>query len=74
MLVTHKLKWDKCLSHKIWPAIEKGWKDEGRPIHFFWGLAGDNIRLIKECMEKATKAAGITTEKIGGAISIPTID
>ena len=29
---------------------------------------------IKECMEKATKAAGITTEKIGGAISIPTID
>ena len=29
---------------------------------------------IKECMEKATKAAGITTEKIGGAISIPSID
>ena len=29
---------------------------------------------IKESMEKATKAAGITTEKIGGAISIPTID
>jgi len=52
MLVTHKLKWDKCLSHKIWPAIEKGWKDEGRPIHFFWGLAGENIKLIKECMER----------------------
>ena len=30
----------------------KGWKHEGRPIHFFWGLGGDNIRLIKECMEK----------------------
>ena len=52
MIITHKLKWGKCLSHQIWPAIEKGWKDEGRPIHFFWGLAGDNIRLIKECMEK----------------------
>ena len=28
----------------------------------------------EECIEKATKAAGITTEKIGGAISIPSID
>ena len=28
---------------------------------------------IKECMEKATIAAGITTENIGGAISIPSI-
>jgi len=52
MIITHKLKWGACLSHQIWPAIEKGWKDEGRPVHFFWGLAGDNIRLIKECMEK----------------------
>ena len=48
MIITHKLKWGDCLSHQIWPAIEKGWKDEGRPVHFFWGLAGDNIRLIKE--------------------------
>ena len=52
MIITHKLKWGKCLSHQIWPAIEKGWKDEGRPVHFFWGLAGENIKLIKECMEK----------------------
>ncbi len=29
---------------------------------------------IKECMEKATKAAGITTENVGGAISIRSID
>ena len=43
MLVTHKIPWDKCLSHQLWPAIEKGWKDEDRPIHFFWGLAGKNI-------------------------------
>ena len=52
MIITHKLKWGACLSHQIWPALEKGWKDEGRPVHFFWGLAGDNIRLIKECMDK----------------------
>jgi hypothetical protein len=43
MIITHKLAWDKCLSHQIWPAIEKGWKDEDKPIHFFWGLAGKNI-------------------------------
>ena len=42
MIITHKLNWDKCLSHQIWPYIEKGWKDEDRKIHFFWGLAGPN--------------------------------
>ena len=52
MIITHKLNWDKCLSHQIWPAIEKGWKDEDRPIHFFWGLAGGNIGEIRKCMEK----------------------
>ena len=52
MIITHKLPWDKCLSHQIWPAIEKGWKDEDRPIHFFWGLAGSNIADIRKCMEK----------------------
>ena len=52
MLVTHKIPWDKCLSHQLWPAIEKGWKDEDRPIHFFWGLAGKNIDGIRQCMEK----------------------
>ena len=52
MIITHKIKWNKCLSHKIWPAIEKGWPDEGRPVHFFWGLAGNNIAGIRDCMEK----------------------
>ena len=52
MIITHKIAWDKCLSHQIWPAIEKGWKDEDRPIHFFWGLAGKNIPQISECEYK----------------------
>ena len=52
MIVTHKIPWDKCLSHQLWPAIEKGWKDEDRPIHFFWGLAGKNIPEIRECEQK----------------------
>ena len=51
MIITHKLNWGKCLSHKIWPAIEKGWPDEGRPVHFFCGLAGNNIAEIRKCME-----------------------
>ena len=51
MIITHKLNWDKCLSHQIWPAIEKGWKDEDKPIHFFWGLAGANIGEIRKCVE-----------------------
>ena len=32
MLVTHKIAWDKCLSHQLWPAIEKGWKDKDKEI------------------------------------------
>jgi len=52
MIITHKINWDKCLSHQIWPAIGKGWKDEDRPIHFFWGLAGNNRKHIAECIEK----------------------
>ena len=52
MNITHKLAWDKCLSHKIIPLIKKGWKDEQRNIHFFWGLAGKNIKEIAECQEK----------------------
>ena len=51
MIITHKIAWDKCLSHQIWPAIEKGWKDEDKNIHFFWGLAGHNIPEIKKCMD-----------------------
>ena len=53
MIITHEIEWDKCLSHKIWPAIKKGWKDtQMRPIHFFWGLAGKNIPYIKGCIER----------------------
>ena len=52
MIITHKLQRQKCLSHQIWPAIEKGWQDEDKPIHFFWGLAGNNITEIKQCIEK----------------------
>ena len=51
MIITHNIPWDKCLSHQIWPAIGKGWKDEDKPIHFFWGLAGKNIGDIKRCIE-----------------------
>jgi hypothetical protein len=51
-IITHKIGWDKCLSHQIWPAIEKGWKDADHEIHFFWGLAGNNLREIKECEEQ----------------------
>ena len=46
------MAWDKCLSHQIWPAIEKGWKDEGRDVHFFWGLAAKNTQEIKACMDR----------------------
>ena len=52
MIITHKIAWDKCLSHQLWPAIEKGWKDEGKNVHFFWGLAGKNIPEIAECERK----------------------
>ena len=52
MIHTHTLPWDKCLSHQLMPAIQKGWKDEGKDVHFFWGLAGQNIRQIKECEER----------------------
>ena len=50
MIHTHTLPWDKCLSHQLMPAIEKGWKDEDKEIHFFWGLGGANRELIKECI------------------------
>ena len=47
MIITHKKSCrderDKCLSHQMFissnPAIEKGWKDEGKDVHFFGGLA-----------------------------------
>ena len=69
MLITHKIAWDKCLSHQLWPAIEKGWKDTPmKPIHFVWGLAGKNIEVIRSCMEKGEEwwyvDVGYITEQI----------
>ena len=69
MLITHKIAWDKCLSHQLWPAIEKGWKDTPmKPIHFVWGLAGKNIEVIRSCMEKGEEwwyvDVGYLTEQI----------
>ena len=49
MIITHKLARQDCLSHQIFPAIEKGWKDTPmKPIHFFWGLGENNIQEIKQ--------------------------
>ena len=39
-----KMNWSACLSHKIFPHIEKGWPD--RDI-FYWGLAEGNTTEIK---------------------------
>ena len=69
MIITHKLNWNKCLSHKIWPAIEKGWKDEDRPIHFFWGLAGANIGEIRKCVEKKEEYWFVDTGYISSQIT-----
>ena len=51
MIITHKIPWNQCLSHTIWPCIEKGWKDNGSEIHFFWGLAGNNKKEIQNCIK-----------------------
>tara|TARA_E500000331_G_scaffold263445_1_gene254437 strand:+ start:476 stop:1273 length:798 start_codon:yes stop_codon:yes gene_type:complete len=48
MIICHKMKWNDCLSHQIWPDIEKGWKDGDKKIHFFWGLGGANVPEIQE--------------------------
>ena len=69
MIITHKLNWSKCLSHQIWPAIEKGRPDEGRPVHFFWGLAGNNIAEIRECIEKNEEYYFVDTGYISSQIT-----
>jgi len=67
-LITHKIDWKECLSHQIWPAIEQGWQDNGKPVHFFWGLAGRNQQGIRDCMEKGEEwwyvDTGYLTEQI----------
>jgi len=52
VIICHKLSWGDCLSHQIWPAIEKGWKDNGKNVHFFWGLGGSNVKDIAEVKER----------------------
>ena len=52
MNTCHFINWNKCLSHQIWPYITKGWPETNKPVHFFWGLAGNNIGKIKECIDK----------------------
>ena len=68
MIITHKINWKECISWKIWPAIEKGWKDEGKPVHFYWGLGGKNIQEMAEVIQKGEEwwyvDVGYLTEQI----------
>ncbi len=52
MIITHNINWPHCLSKQIYPAIKKGWKDDGKVTHFFWGLGADNVRKIKDVKKK----------------------
>ena len=52
MIITHNINWSPCLSKKIYPAIKEGWKDEGRPVHFFWGLGADLPKQINEVIKR----------------------
>ena len=64
----HFMNWTKCLSHQIWPALQKGWPETDKPVHFFWGLGGNNIAKIKEIMAKGEEwwyvDVGYLTEQI----------
>lgn len=68
MIICHNIPWEKCLSHQLWPAIKKGWKDEDRPIHFFWGLGSNNIKELTEVKNKEEEwwyvDVGYLTEQI----------
>ncbi len=48
MIFTHRMQKVDCLSHEVWPAIEKGWAKTSLDTHFFWGLGGDNVSKITE--------------------------
>jgi len=69
MIYTHTLPWDKCLSHKLMPAIQKGWKDEGKDVHFFWGLAGKNTSEIRGCLERGDEWWFIDTGYLSSQIT-----
>ena len=68
MNIYHKINWDKCLSHQMWPAFQKGWPETDKPVHFFWGLAGNNRKEIAKCMENGEEwwyvDVGYLTEQI----------
>ena len=68
MINFHFMNWTKCLSHQIWPALQKGWPETDKPVHFFWGLGGNNIAKIKEIMAKGEEwwyvDVGYLTEQI----------
>lgn len=48
MIFTHRMDRIDCLSHEIWPALEKGWPATSLDQHFFWGLGGDNVSKIEQ--------------------------
>ena len=48
MIFTHRRDRIDCLSHEIWPALEKGWPKTSLDQHFFWGLGGDNVSKIEQ--------------------------
>ena len=53
MIITHDIPWAACLSHQLFPAIKKGWKDtKMKPVHFFWGLGSNNLQEIAQVKEK----------------------
>lgn len=52
MIITHDINWSPCLSKKIYPALYAGWPDEGRPVHFFWGLGADLPKQINEVIRR----------------------
>lgn len=52
MIKLHFINWTKCLSHKIWPAIQKGWPDTDKTVNFFWGLGGNNVEKIKQIISQ----------------------
>jgi hypothetical protein len=62
------MNWTKCLSHQIWPSLQKGWPETDKPVHFFWGLGGNNIVKINEIMKKGEEwwyvDVGYLTEQI----------
>ena len=49
--------------------IKKGWKDEDKPIHFFWGLAGNNITEIRKCIENKEEYWFVDTGYISSQIT-----